>query len=138
MKNKCGDVINASARCLSSARQGIREKLAGWGRNDIADDAVLIASELLTNAFRHGSPPVRLVLTLQSAAGNQRLRIEVTDDGAAFNTEVVRATWRHPSFGLGIGGRGLCLVEELSCDWGDRPVSSGHTVWAELPCGTTR
>ncbi|MFJ1967665.1 ATP-binding protein [Streptomyces sp. NPDC087903] len=118
-------------------RRGIREQLARWGTSELADDATLIASELLGNAIRHGTPPVGLTLDLHGAPGDRRrLWIGVTDAGQAFDIALVQARWRHPSAPLGTGGRGLRLVDALSRDWGDRPRRRGHTVWAELDCGT--
>ncbi|MFE0677370.1 ATP-binding protein [Streptomyces sp. NPDC058867] len=140
MRRAYGSAFGLQTTCLSRVRGDVREQLVQWGRTDIADDAALVTSELLTNARLHGMPPVRLALTLRGGAGDRdrRLRIEVTDDGPAFNTDLVRARWRHPSADLCGGGRGLLLVDALCTGWGDRPLDRGHTVWAELPCGTGR
>jgi anti-sigma regulatory factor (Ser/Thr protein kinase) len=135
MKASCANLNQGSVSSLSSVRQDVRGQLARWGRSDLADDAVLVVSELLENAFFHGMPPVRLTLTLLGSSGHRgRLKIGVTDAGPAFDVDLVRARWRHPSSALSTGGRGLRLVDALCCAWGDRPCHTGHTVWAELDC----
>ncbi|MGW0863255.1 ATP-binding protein [Streptomyces sp. NPDC002611] len=136
MRTACGELVGSSACRFSSVRRNVRGRLERWGIGELADDAVLIVSELLANALRYGEPPVRLSLTLRGAGGGQRVRIGVTDAGTPFSSELVRAKWRHPSAHLSGGGRGLRLVDALACDWGDLPDGLGHTVWAELPCGT--
>ncbi|WP_238697608.1 ATP-binding protein [Streptomyces sp. E2N166] len=119
---------------LGSVRQDIREQLDRWGTGELADDAALIVSELLGNAFRHGRPPVSVSLTLDDRRDRPCLRIGVTDSGTALNVDLVRAKWRHPSGGLTTDGRGLWLVDALSLAWGDQSRPTGHTVWAELDC----
>ncbi|MGW5638004.1 ATP-binding protein [Streptomyces sp. NPDC003832] len=139
MRRSYGSVLGLPTTCLSRVRGDVRDQLVQWGRTDIADDAALVTSELLTNARLHGMPPVRLALTLRGGrSGDQRLRIEVTDSGPAFDTDLVRARWRHPSADLCGGGRGLLLVDALCAGWGDRPLGRGHTVWAELPGAASR
>ena len=49
-------------RSVASARSFVRDTLQGWGFADIVDDAVVLTSELVTNAVRYGSPPVELRL----------------------------------------------------------------------------
>ncbi|MFJ4627003.1 ATP-binding protein [Streptomyces sp. NPDC088847] len=120
---------------LGPVRKDVRDQLTRWGKSELADDSVLVVSELLANAFGHGSAPVRLSLVLRGRAGDQMLRIQVTDMGPGFDAELVQARWRHPSGGLSTGGRGLLLVDALCRGWGERREHSGHTVWADLPRG---
>lgn len=81
-------------------------------------DVLLLATELVTNAFRHGSPPITLVVDHQDGC----LRVEVEDAGAGRPT-------RDPHPGPA-GGWGLLLVEEAADRWG---VLDGSTnVWFEI------
>jgi anti-sigma regulatory factor (Ser/Thr protein kinase) len=87
-------------------------------------DAVLVVSELATNAIEYGSTPVVRVTVRSSSA---KLRVEVHDDsvvgpvaGGAPPSESGR-------------GRGLLIVAALSRRWGwARDVAGGKTIWAEL------
>ncbi|MGX9889589.1 ATP-binding protein [Streptomyces sp. NPDC002276] len=120
---------------LCSVRGDVRGQLARWGRSELAEDAVLVVSELLGNAFGHGTVPVRLSLALHGRAGRQSLTIQVSDTSPGFDTKAIRARWTRPSSSLSTDGRGLLLVEALSRAWGDRHHRRGHTVWADLPRG---
>ncbi|MEU6486800.1 ATP-binding protein [Streptomyces sp. NPDC046887] len=93
-----------------------------------------ILTELLANAVRHGTPPLRATLTVRTPAdGRPVLRVEVADRGPGLDPARVRARWRHPSYDFATGGRGLVIVDALAADWGVVPGPAGHTVWAELP-----
>ncbi len=81
-------------------------------------DAVLMVSELVTNAFLHGLGAI----SLQIDADAETVRIEVADEG---NVAVAPS----PEPGTH-GGWGLRIVEELADDWG---VLDGSTkVWFRL------
>ncbi|MET4926663.1 ATP-binding protein [Streptomyces sp. PSRA5] len=116
---------------VGQARHRMREQLRGRGMSDaVVDDAVLILSELLSNACRHGRPlghgeigdgDVRAAWEVDGAG---RLTVEVTDGGGP--TRPVPAT---PSV-TARGGRGLNIITSLAQDWGVRDSSSGEvTVW---------
>jgi hypothetical protein len=84
------------------------------------DDALLCASELVTNALMHTAGPVRV-----RVSGDQHsIRIEVED------------TSDQPPVLMGdpqaIGGRGLLVVDALTSSWGTIRRSWGKTVWAEI------
>src|SRR6478609_99054 len=40
-------------RSVATARAFVRDTLQGWGYNDVVDDAVVLTSELVTNAVVH-------------------------------------------------------------------------------------
>ncbi|RZU45970.1 histidine kinase-like protein [Streptomyces sp. BK022] len=122
-----------SAGPAEAVRGDLCDHLARWQAAEFTDDASVVVSELVSNAVRHGRPPVRVACTLRRRSpGGPALRIEVTDAGPSFDTTLVRARWRHPSFTLEESGRGLFLVDALASRWGDEPTLDGHTVWAVL------
>jgi anti-sigma regulatory factor (Ser/Thr protein kinase) len=109
----------------------MRDQLRRNGVSDsVVDDAVLILSELLSNACRHGRPlgraeigdgDVRAAWRVDKAG---RLTVEVTDGGGP--TRPVPAT---PSV-TARGGRGLNIISALAQEWGVRDSASGEvTVW---------
>lgn len=84
------------------------------------DKLVLIASELATNALRHGLPPTIVRL----ARSGDRFLLEVADHDVS--TEPVYAGRRIP----GAGGVGLHMARQLSLDVGWYRTDDVKTVWA--------
>ncbi|WP_411057463.1 ATP-binding protein [Streptomyces sp. E11-3] len=126
---------------VGQARHRMRDQLRVTGVSDsVIDDAVLILSELLSNACRHGRPlsngsngsatgegDVRAAWRVDAAG---RLTVEVTDGGGP--TRPVPAT---PSV-TARGGRGLNIISALAEDWGVRDDAPGEvTVWVVIANG---
>lgn len=88
----------------------------------MADDAVLIASELAENAIRHGDPPTELHVDVTDGT----VRICVVNTGQRGEPRVVDATHEDDR------GRGLALVQALADDWGWHRDGDTTHVWAEL------
>ena len=95
---------------------------------EMTDTALLLVSEPVTNAIRHGTPPVRLSLRLdRDRQQRDRLRVEVTD----CSPSLPELSQPEPDQ---IGGRGLQIVQLLAARWGASASSRrlGKTVWFEL------
>ncbi|WP_406376960.1 SpoIIE family protein phosphatase [Streptomyces sp. NBC_00647] len=104
------------------ARRYTRRALRAWGVSAYVDPALLIVSELVTNALVHTDGQVRLDLTLI----NHRLRIAVADNSPRTPIKPTSIGWE------ATGGRGILLVEAMSATWGTVPVSGGKQVWSEI------
>jgi anti-sigma regulatory factor (Ser/Thr protein kinase) len=102
-----------------AARNFVTGLLRRWRREDLAEVAVLLTSEVVTNAVLHARTD--LVLTVRM--DGSRLRVSVRDD------EVSPPRPRTPD---AEGGRGLALVESLARSWGTSPHGRGKAVWFEL------
>ncbi|MER6158514.1 ATP-binding protein [Streptomyces sp. NPDC001868] len=116
---------------VGEARHRMRDQLRDGGvAESVIDDALLILSELLSNACKHGRPlddalagdgDVRCAWRMDPSG---RLTVEVTDGGGP--TRPVPST---PSV-TAHGGRGLNIVTALADDWGVRDDARGEvTVW---------
>jgi serine/threonine-protein kinase RsbW len=117
-------VLPAAEPAAGLARQTTREAVAAWQLAYLADSAVLLVSELVTNAIQHaGLDGSATVLRLEF--GGDWLRIEVHDA----SQRVPRP--RIPD-GLDESGFGLMLVDELAAKWGVQHTTAGKAVWAEL------
>jgi CheY-like chemotaxis protein len=103
------------------ARELVRDALGDWGLLAIIDDAVLVVTELVTNAITHGGSALRLQLSRTSGA----FRIEVVDEGDGTPEPQPHDTEAE-------GGRGIMLVDAMSTSWGVENVPSGKLVWAEI------
>ncbi|MEU0029372.1 SpoIIE family protein phosphatase [Streptomyces sp. NPDC006335] len=123
-------------RSVATARSFVRDTLQGWGFADIVDDAVVLTSELVTNAVVHAGTSAD-VLCLRSDDG---VRIEVADrypereiplQGQAVNMGNLDRE----------GGRGLQLCAALAGRWGVEYTPTHKQVWFQLdlperPVGT--
>ena len=115
--------LSAGPETVPAARHFAMSYLAQWPlRPDVRDDAELMVSELVTNALRHGPPPIYLDVSLR---GN-RIRISVADSSRVAPQAMAATTWSE-------GGRGLALLQAVAADWGSEMASSGKRVWCELP-----
>ncbi|MGC0343420.1 SpoIIE family protein phosphatase [Streptomyces sp. SLBN-8D4] len=105
------------------ARRFTRRTLRVWGvPEDAMDTALLVVSELVTNALVHTGGQVRLDLTLIG----RRLRVSVADTSPRTPVKPTNIGWE------ATGGRGILLVEAVSAVWGSVPVSGGKQVWSEI------
>lgn len=113
------------------ARAELRKALAGWGLSELEEDALLVASELVTNAVRHAVAPRDREIETRYVRLASGVRVEVHDASPA--RPVVGAPHQDDD-----GGRGLHLVATLADRWavGER-VGPGKRVWAELSVKVT-
>ncbi|MFJ9586697.1 SpoIIE family protein phosphatase [Streptomyces acidicola] len=114
-------------RSVATARSFVRDTLQGWGFADIVDDAVVLTSELVTNAVVHAGTSAD-VLCLRSDDG---VRIEVADRYP--EREIPLQT---TSVNMGSpdreGGRGLQLCAALAGRWGVDYTPTHKQVWFHL------
>ncbi|MFD8596468.1 SpoIIE family protein phosphatase [Kitasatospora sp. NPDC059646] len=118
-------------RSAAAARGFVRDALLGWDLPEVVDDAVVLVSELVTNAVVHAGTAAEVACLREE----DTVRIEVTD--------------RHPERGLpsfanvtlnsdryadpdGEGGRGLLMCSALSSSWGVEYAAGRKTVWFRL------
>ncbi|MDB1088590.1 ATP-binding protein [Streptomyces sp. ACA25] len=111
---------------MPTARRHVRTLLQVWRLGHLTEAAVLITSELVTNAVQHTADGIGDLLELTVRSDGEALSIEVADS----------YQWAMPLLGKpgpeDIGGRGLVLVDLLSDAWGVCPRRIGKTVWVRL------
>jgi anti-sigma regulatory factor (Ser/Thr protein kinase) len=115
------DVVEAEfspeSTSVRAARRFVLDTLDSWAAVH-ADDIVLLASELATNAVIHARSTYRITVRRMM----NKIRVDVDD------TSDVRPARRHYEATSGTG-RGLALVAELALDWGVEPLATGKRVW---------
>lgn len=119
---------SASSR---AAREFATTTLRSWGLNELVDDAVVIVSELVTNAVRHGVPPYA------AAAGDAPIKLSMVRQGLFVVFIVTDPSDQDPRMrpadDVCENGRGLHVIEALSRVWGWTPLpGTGKAVWAAL------
>ncbi|KAA9375986.1 MULTISPECIES: ATP-binding protein [Microbispora] len=118
------------AASVGDARAWARRLLAAEVAEELADDAVLLLSELITNSIVHsdsGRNPDGLV-TVVLATGGGIAHCEVIDDGSATSVPVVRDLSEEDA-----GGRGLWMVNAMADAWGfHHDDEVGNVVWFRI------
>jgi anti-sigma regulatory factor (Ser/Thr protein kinase) len=94
-------------------------------------DALVVVSELLTNALVHALPPATLRLSRVRVDGHRALRVEVTDAGPVLAGD----GWATPD--PDEHGRGIDIVTALAARCGIRVDTEGITRWADLPAASS-
>ena len=117
----------------AAARRFVRDTLRTWrlggpepGRADLIDDAVLLTSELVTNAIVHAGTPVQVTCRLAESA------VEVV----VLDRHPVQLVPGRSRAGAGAAdrtsGRGLLLPGELASSWGVTYARTAKAVWFRL------
>ena len=115
--------LPSDASAVRMARQITRDALAAWHLAQLEETAVLLVSELVTNAVRHATDTGAVGLELASTGTH--LRVEIQDGDPS---------WRQMDSVADCdeSGYGFLLVDSLADRWGLRRVCAGKAVWAEL------
>ena len=113
----------------AEARRRVRDAIRSWRVPVDLDAALLLTSELVTNAIRHeagqeaGQGAQAVMLAITSSRG--RLRVDVHDTSRS-----LPAVAEVPADAE--TGRGLLLVETLSDEWGFYRTPAGKAVYFTL------
>ncbi|MCJ1676570.1 SpoIIE family protein phosphatase [Streptomyces sp. APSN-46.1] len=111
--------LAADPALVSEVRAAAMGQLSQWGLDESAFATELLLSELVTNAVRYGTAPIRVRLI-----HDRTLICEVYDASST------APRMRHAA-STDEGGRGLFLVAQLAQAWGTRYTTDGKVIWAE-------
>jgi serine phosphatase RsbU (regulator of sigma subunit)/anti-sigma regulatory factor (Ser/Thr protein kinase) len=120
----------ADPAAASAARRFVRDALREWGVGAAADDAVLLTSELVTNAVIHAGTGVEVVCRLADTA----VQVEVAD--RAPSRTLPDTDQAVVGDGVRTDGRGLLLPSQLAATWGVTYTAETKTVWFRLDTAT--
>ncbi|MFC8240387.1 SpoIIE family protein phosphatase [Streptomyces chartreusis] len=109
------------ASAVARVRAAATRTLERWGLEEEAFTTELILSELVTNALRHATGPIRVRLIRDLT-----LICEVSDGSSTAPHLRSAATTDE-------GGRGLFLVAQFADRWGTRYTADGKVIWTEQP-----
>ena len=119
--------LPASLHAPRQARVAVREALTTWGLDELADDAELLATELVANAAEHADGrPIRFtILQHPGPSGRRGILCQITD-----NTE--SRPQRQARHADSERGRGLQIVAALATTSGITASPRGKTAWFTL------
>ena len=115
--------LPAESHSVRLARHAAHVILDAWRLAHVEETAVLIVSELVTNAVRHAAGTDVIEVDLHATRTWLRIEIQDTD-----------RRWPQPRVpgGFEESGFGFVLVDALAATWGVRDTKTGKAVWAEL------
>jgi anti-sigma regulatory factor (Ser/Thr protein kinase) len=114
--------LTAGPAAAGEARSQLQAAICAWDAPVDPDVAVLLTSELVTNAIRHETGGT---ITLAVICSGDQLRVEVHDTSCFVPVPVDAAPDAET-------GRGLMLVDSLSAEWGCYPTPTGKAVYFTL------
>jgi PAS domain S-box-containing protein len=117
--------LTGGPEAVSLARAAVRARLEGEIPDERLGDVLLMTSELVTNAIRHGGadgPDDRIRIRLLRRG--RRARVEICDGGPGFAAS--------PPAPPAEGGMGLELVDRLADTWGTDRRDGTTLVWFEV------
>ncbi|MBK5307199.1 MAG: SpoIIE family protein phosphatase [Frankiaceae bacterium] len=112
-----------SGRSAAAARRTVEQALENANLGGLLDEALLLVTELVTNAIVHAGTDIELRI-ITSERG---LRVEVVDRSPG-SLPVIRPAPAETRE----GGRGVFLLDALATEWGTRHFGEGKSVWFEL------
>jgi anti-sigma regulatory factor (Ser/Thr protein kinase) len=113
---------------VRAARHALAAELAANGiGTSMRDDAVLVLSELVSNAIKHAAPLASGQISVCWSIRQDRLHLEITDGGGQTRPKAAVAAVSS------LGGRGLDIVRTICSAWGVTEDGDAVTVWADLP-----
>jgi phosphoserine phosphatase RsbU/P len=120
------NLLPADRRAPALARTAVYEALQEVDLTDLLDDALLLVTELVTNAVLHAGSAITLRIDVEETC----VTIEVGDGRRGDLPEIGRG---HSP--LATSGRGLLLVDRIAHRWGTTHEAGGKSVWFELQRG---
>lgn len=119
--------VPAVAEAVVLAREVVASALVeAPAPKDRIEDLRLLTSEVVTNAVRHAGLARQDTIGLTVDVSEQRVRVDVSDDGPGFDpSDLPEAIPER------IGGWGLRFVKQLSDRWGVIRNEPNH-VWFEV------
>jgi anti-sigma regulatory factor (Ser/Thr protein kinase) len=114
--------LRAGPETPAGARAFVSEALDILDADVDRDAALLLTSEVASNAARHGKGPIGVTVSVEEPD----LRVSILDRGGGFDPKVLSSELRPD------GGWGLRIVQDLASAWGVDRRDDGTEVWFRL------
>ena len=129
-QHQCRIPLLADLAAAAGARSVVEDAIRAWRVPVDADVAILLTSELVTNAVTHGTPTAGTFVLLTIACDTACLRVDVHDGSG--DLPVLDTGLIDESLAEAETGRGLLLVTSLSAEWGFYRTPAGKAVYFTL------
>jgi len=129
-RHQCRIPLMADLAAAAVARSVVEDALRAWRVSVDSDVAILLTSELVTNAVTHGTPAAGTFVLLTIDCDTACLRVDVhdgSDDLPVLDTGLIDEAPAEAET-----GRGLLLVTSLSAEWGFYRTPAGKAVYFTL------
>lgn len=132
-------VFGPDPAAVGPARGFVRDAVRSWGAQAVLDDAMLIASELVTNAIVHAgtSAEVSCSLVRDDEGHGCAVRVEVADHHPGRTVPTPRIALDDDAepleFAQQESGRGLYLSAQIASAWGVQYTRTRKQIWFLLP-----
>lgn len=113
--------FDGAPQSIARARSFVGSILASWDLEDLSDVAILLVSELASNAVEHAQSDFGIRVGLDPP----HLLVEVHDRST-------QPPILHIPRPADSRRRGIMIVEALAARWGYRPTEEGKVVWFRL------
>jgi anti-sigma regulatory factor (Ser/Thr protein kinase) len=118
------DLVSGTA-APAQVRALITDVCRTWSVTQVLDAALIVVSELVTNAVVHGSGTIHVTVLLRRS----QLHIVVRDGNPVPPRRAVSVVRTSAGVSLDDGGRGLPLVDAVCRAWGHLSSDTGKAVW---------
>jgi anti-sigma regulatory factor (Ser/Thr protein kinase) len=130
-RHGCRVRLATGPAAAGEARRRVRDAIRSWQVPVDLDAALLLTSELVTNAVRHEAGQTAQPVVLAIACSRGRLRVDVHDTSRSLPA-VAEVPADADADADAETGRGLLLVETLSDEWGFYRTPAGKAVYFTL------
>jgi len=124
-QHQCRIPLLADVAAAAAARTVVQDCIRAWRAPIDTDVAVLLTSELVTNAVTHGTRAAGTFVILTVGCDAAGLRVDVHDGSGDLPVLDIASAEAET-------GRGLLLVTSLSAEWGFYRTSAGKAVYFTL------
>ncbi|WP_245665487.1 ATP-binding protein [Actinoplanes subtropicus] len=111
--------VSAARRC----REVITAACARWERDELAEPACIVVTELVNNAVAHAKTSMVVLIATVGDGVSVAVRDRSTVTPSYPGTPVAPTA---------AGGRGMLLIDATAGRWGSLPLADGKVVWALL------
>jgi anti-sigma regulatory factor (Ser/Thr protein kinase) len=118
--------LPADRRAPAAARAAVREVLEAARLDELMDDALLLATELTTNAVLHVGSDISVLVEASDDSVTVTIRDSEPDELPRLDASVA------VEYPLANTGRGLLLVDKIAYRWGTTQDLEGKAVWFQL------